>query len=56
MDQEFGEDLIVRLLVFDDFVPHVHDDHVLIILDEFLGDLEKLREELKALVIDQVVE
>jgi hypothetical protein len=56
MDQEFGEDLVVGLLVFYDFVPHVHDDHVLVILDEFLGNFEKLRKELKALVIYQVVE
>lgn len=56
MDEEFGEDLEVVSAIFDDLVPHVHDEHVIVVVDEPLTDLVQLREEFKALVIDQITE
>ena len=56
MNQELCQDLVVGSLILNQLKPHVHDDHVLVIFDEFLRYLEELGEEFKALVIYQIVE
>ena len=43
-------------MVLHQFEPQVHDDHLLIVFNQLLCYFEKLREELKALVVDQIVE
>lgn len=56
MDQEFREYLEVMLSVFNNLVPHVHDQEITIVVDKFFADFVQLRQELKAFVVDQVGE
>ena len=56
VDEELGQDLEVVLPVLDHLVPHVHDEQVVVMVDEPLTDLIELGEELEALVVDQAGE
>jgi len=42
MDEELAKYLVVSTLIFYELVPKVHDDHILIVLDELLCDFKQL--------------
>jgi len=56
MNEELGHYFEVVDLVLNELVPHVQDSHVLVELYELLRNLEQLRQKLKALEVNHVVE
>lgn len=56
MDQELCQDFVVGALVLDELEPHIHNDHILIIFNKLLSNLEELLKKFEALVVNQVVE
>ena len=56
MDQEFSEYLKVMFSVFNNLVPHVHNQEITVMVDKFFAYFVQLRQELKAFVVDQVGE
>jgi len=54
VDQEFSEYLEVMLSIFNNLVPHVHDQEVIVVVDKFFAYFIQFWQELKAFVVDQV--
>ena len=54
MNEKLRKDLEVMLSVLHNFVPHVHYQHLVVVVNQPLRDLVQLRKKLKAFVVDEI--
>ena len=56
MDEELCQNLEIVRAILHNFVPHIHNQEVVIVVNQLLANLVQLRQELEAFVVDEIGE